>query len=463
MPPRQRFRRIQTTEVDDDLNGGGATSRTIPALIMVGNAREAGQPSTPRLVTFDNAIEIGRCPRPDAGVDGWSLEDRRVSGRHARISRAGATFQIVDLESTNGTFVDGARITKAAALHSGAVVLIGGHVFVFRLVSDQELDAIHEDLESPFGPVATASPAFANSLRRLRRLARTPEEVLLAGETGVGKEVYARALHDASGRSGKFVALNCAALPMELVESELFGYARGAHSQAARAKPGLIEQAIMGTLFLDEIGDMPPAAQAKLLRFLQTREFFALGSIQARSLDVRIVGAAARLDAGQGSPGLRGDLAARLGAEAVVLPPLRDRPEDIGVLIRHFLERAGRVVEIQSVAFLALCLYAWPRNVRELEKAIGEAAAFAGASQEIGLEHLPSTLATRGKRSEQLQVPAPRRRRPRPAPSRTDLQALLKRHQGNVMDVARELDRHWSVVWRWIRRHGLSVDGFKGD
>ena len=150
------------------------------------------------------------------------------------------------------------------------------------------------ELVTPLGPVATVSPALAVACDRLRRLAPSESELFIVGETGVGKEVYARAVHDASGRKGRFMAINCAAIPRDLVESELFGYRQGAHSTAHAAKPGLIEEAEGGTLFLDEIGEMTGEAQIKLLRFLQDRELTPLGATRPRRMDVRIVAATNR-------------------------------------------------------------------------------------------------------------------------------------------------------------------------
>jgi transcriptional regulator with PAS, ATPase and Fis domain len=192
-----------------------------------------------------------------------------VSGRHARISRTRQDgFEVVDLGSKNGTLVEGRAVTGATAIADKTMLFVGEHALMVRLHDEATLAAIREDQLRPLGPVPTLEGRMARALRRLRRLAVTDDEILLTGETGVGKEVYARAVHAASGRTGRFVALNCAALPTALVESELFGFARGAHSQAATSKPGLIDEAEHGTLFLDEIGDMPAEAQAKLLRFL---------------------------------------------------------------------------------------------------------------------------------------------------------------------------------------------------
>jgi len=304
------------------------------------------------------------------------------------------------------------------------------------------------------------------AIRRLRRLARAGKEILLSGETGVGKEVYAKAVHRASGRPGRFVALNCAAIPTDLVESELFGFVRGAHSQAAANKPGLIEEAEQGTLFLDEIGDMPGPAQAKLLRFLQEHTYVPLGGRETRQMDVRIVAATASLTPGAHAHGLRRDLLARFGAEPVVLPPLRERREDVGALVRHFLgqhcgQAGGPVRPLETGAFLALCLHDWPQNVRELENVIREALLYSEGQPEIRLADLPRAVRERVTVHDGKQ--ATRRRSPRARPHKAEIEALLDRHKGNVAEVARELDRQWAVVRRWILKSGLDVEKYRGN
>jgi transcriptional regulator with PAS, ATPase and Fis domain len=317
-------------------------------------------------------------------------------------------------------------------------------------VRPDALEALLQEGVAPFGPVPAASPALALQLARLRKLARTGTELLLVGETGVGKEICARAIHRASGRTGPFRAINCASVPAALIESELFGYWAGAHSTARVAKSGLVEMAEGGTL-LDEIGDMAPDLQAKIFRFLQDRMVTPLGSTRARRVDVRIIAATTRLRVGRGPEALRGDLVARLGAEPIVLPPLRERPEEVSALAAHF---AGDAAAIEPAALRALCLYGWPLNVRELEKAIKSAVAISEGGL-LRLEHLPS--AVRG--GLEHGAPVGVRRRVRPGPDRGTLKRLLEKHGGNVASVARKLDRHWTVVGRWVAHHGLKRKG----
>ena len=190
--------------------------------------------------------------------------------------------------------------------------------------------------------------------------------------------MFANAIHAHSGRTGKLVAINCAAIPRELVESELFGYEKGAHSTAQGRKVGLVELADKGTLFLDEIGDMPSELQSKLLRFLQDRRFTPLGSTRVVEADVRIVAATSRIGLEKG-PKVQEAVLGRLGAQPIVLPPLRDRIEDIGRLVAHFLRNLSDGRAFEPEAFHALCLHGWPLNVRELSKVIDEAEALSRA------------------------------------------------------------------------------------
>jgi transcriptional regulator with PAS, ATPase and Fis domain len=454
----------------------------------------------PRIVPMDHlTLDIGRranqTPVPQSGgAAGGSLAipDPTVSGAHARIQRASSgadLFIVQDLGSTNGTYVDGKRTTGPVPLRDGAVLFLGSQVLVFRIASAAELEALQEDAASPFGPLPTCSPALAVTCAKLRRLARTHSEILIVGETGVGKDVFANAIHAHSGRPGKMVAINCAAIPRELVESELFGYEKGAHSTAQGRKVGLVEVADGGTLFLDEIGDMPSELQSKLLRFLQDRRFTPLGSTRVVEADVRIVAATSRIGLERGpQPPVQEAVLGRLGAQPIMLPPLRERIEDVGRLVMHFLEDIddGRVFEPE--AFHALCLHAWPLNIRELSKVMAEAEALSRGASTIGLEHLPdavtATLQLDGEDDfENTDVdPEPRAqedtvesdpgmtraagaptntRRRRPAPTREELTTLLAQSKGSVAEVARRLNRQYAVIWRCIQRYGIDANQFR--
>jgi len=249
--------------------------------------------------------------------------------------------------------------------------------------------------------LVVADPAMARFYALVRRLAATDLTILVTGETGVGKENVALALHAWSPRArARFVAVNGAAMPDTLVESELFGFEKGAFSGALREKPGLLESASGGTLFLDEVGDLSQAAQAKLLRVLETHKVMRLGDVKEREIDVRIVAATNHeLEAEVRAGRFRQDLYFRLSGASVFLPPLRERPREIPVLAQRFLAdacaRAGRpAVAISAPAMRRLVAYAWPGNVREL-KNVMEVAAATVLEPTLEPHHLPERLGGR--------------------------------------------------------------------
>jgi two-component system, NtrC family, response regulator AtoC len=242
-----------------------------------------------------------------------------------------------------------------------------------RQISSHTDDDISEHLSNGF-VFPGASPGMAKICSSIQQVARVDVPVLLLGESGVGKEVVARRIHQLSNRAHRsFLKVNCAALPGELLESELFGYEAGAFTGAVRAKPGQFELCNKGTLLLDEIGELPPGLQAKLLHVLQGGQFSRLGGRSLIEVDVRIV-AATNVDVPQAlaNKQLRQDLYYRLSALTIQLPPLRDRPEEIPVFLRYFMQRLaaqlGCVAKPYPERVLDACIrYAWPGNVRELE------------------------------------------------------------------------------------------------
>jgi transcriptional regulator with PAS, ATPase and Fis domain len=429
-----------------------------PILVWVGGADTPTPPAKRRVIAFDQRLFIGRHPPTDLdeGTATWVVSDRLMSSEHAEISEVDGAWELCDLDSRNGSVVDAVSAQPRLKLRDGSMIFVGGQIAIFRLVSEVERAAIAEELSDPVGPVATCNPAFALLCSMLRKLAPTDGEILLTGETGAGKEVYANAVHRLSGRPGRFVAINCAAVPRELVESELFGYLRGAHSQANAPKAGIIEEAEGGTLFLDEIGDMAPELQTKLLRFTQDRMLTPVGGTRSKRIDVRILAATSRTSAptsGQG--GLRQDLAARLGAEPIRIPPLRERLEDLGTLVGFFL--GDRVKPFDQQAFQALALHAWPGNVRELQKVLTTADALSREVPKIAPEHLPQAIAATPRRIRA----SPAGRAMRPPPSAVELEDVIRRFDGNMMRVARELDRKPALVYRWAKRYKINVDSFR--
>jgi two-component system response regulator HydG len=269
-----------------------------------------------------------------------------------------------------------------------------------RLV--QENKQLRARLAGAEQPIVGQSPALRATLDIIRQAAPSSATVLLLGESGTGKELFARALHEHSARAAApFVPINCAAIPETILESELFGYERGAFTGAVQRKEGRIERANGGTLFLDEVGELTPAVQVKLLRFLQEGEIEHLGGTGALRVDCRVVAAtnvdlAARVREGK----FREDLFYRLNVIQVVLPPLRDRIEDIPLLADHFVARYaaknGKTIRgLTSAAMEALEAYPWPGNVRELENAI-ERAVVLSRGPEIDVDDLPESLRAGG-------------------------------------------------------------------
>jgi DNA-binding NtrC family response regulator len=432
--------------------------RQTPCLILVASVEQPLPPPEARLIPFKTGIYIGRREPTfrEPGVEMFVVKDRLMSAQHASITLADHGWELTDLGSTNGSLVDGVIAQPKVKLKDGSLFVVGGQAAVFRLLNDAEMSAIQAELARPLGPVPTCNPEFAIRCSTLRKLAETEGEVLLTGETGVGKEIYATAIHQVSGRKGKFVAVNCAALPRELVESELFGYLRGAHSQAVASKQGIIEEAEGGTLFLDEIGDMAPELQTKLLRFTQDRMLIPVGGTRPRRIDVRILAATSRTaPPTSGSSGLRHDLAARLGAEPIRIPPLRERMEDLGALCAYILGDKLRPLEV--MALQALCIHNWPGNVRELEKVISTAEALSRGSERISLEHLPQAIAAGPWRIKS----APAGRATRPPPTAIELEELMRRFKGNMQRVARELGRKPALIYRWAKRFNLNVDSYR--
>jgi formate hydrogenlyase transcriptional activator len=234
--------------------------------------------------------------------------------------------------------------------------------------------------ERRFEQVIGNSPALESVLEQVERVAPTDSTVLIQGETGTGKELIAHAIHNLSSRCGRpFIRLNCAAIPLDLLESELFGHEKGAFTGAIAQKIGRFELADKGTLFLDEVGDIPPALQPKLLRVLQEQEFERLGSTRTHKVDVRLVAATNRNLQEMANRGeFRSDLYYRLNVFPVLLPPLRERREDIPALVAHFVNiygrRMGRQIEqIPSTTMSALTSYEWPGNIRELQNLVERA------------------------------------------------------------------------------------------
>ena len=446
----------------DDLGIAPADSRKAASVAL---AFQADRPLDPPLqislagvdsVSFSRGRGPLRVARIESGGETMlrvEVPDRFLSTSHASLQRVLGRWLLEDEGSRNGTFVEGERTTRID-LTDGALFEIGHGFFVFRAA------AAADPPGAPAGETFTGSlqPAYAAQLRALERAAPTNLAVVLRGETGTGKEVLAQLVHQLSGRPGRFQPINCAALAPTLLESELFGYRKGAFSGATEDRPGLVRTADKGTLFLDEIGDLPPPAQAVLLRVLQESEVLPVGDTRPVRVDFRLVVATHRpLEQMAAAGQFRPDLLARLAGFTLNVPPLRERREDLGALIAALLRRhaADRALRFSPAAARALFLHAWPLNVRELEKALALGIALAPDGV-IDLPHLPAAIATA---------------RPRPAPEaplgeeevrrREELVALLREHRGNVTAVAKVLGKARVQVQRWMRRYGIRPAVFR--
>jgi DNA-binding NtrC family response regulator len=398
------------------------------------------------IVGGDHVLEIG-------------VPDPALAPRHARLVATGRRWLIERVDGE--VVVNGARV-DTAVLADGDLVTVGDTVFLFCEARAALTPVAERDVDATLarGPAAgldTLCQVLARSFDDLAQLAPTATPILLHGETGTGKEIVARAVHVLSRRPGPFVAVNCGALPGTLVESELFGYRKGAFSGATTDRLGLIRSADRGTLFLDEIGDLPPPSQAALLRVLQEREVMPLGASRPVPVDLKLVCAThhdlrAAIERGR----FRSDLYARLAGFVIRLPALRDRRIDLGLLIAALLRRlapdlAG--VRITAAAVRALFAHSWPHNIRELDTALGVALALARGGP-IDVDHLPEAVRT--PRSSGAGALGPDE-----AAQRDRLEALLRENRGNISAIARFTSRSRMQVHRWLKRYQLSPRDFR--
>jgi two-component system response regulator AtoC len=327
----------------------------------------------------------------------------------------------------------------------------------------REVAQLHDELVALRAPsgIVGRSPKIAQAIALADKVARHPSTALVTGESGTGKELIARHIHDASPRASRpFVAVNCAAIPETLLESELFGHAKGAFTGAIAERQGLFEEAHEGTLFLDELGDLPVPLQVKLLRALQEGEVRRVGDNASRSVDVRLITATARdLEADVAEGRFRADLYYRVNVVRIHLPALRERAEDIPELVRHFVDRFNRrlglhVTGVSAAAMRALVEYPWPGNVRELENVIERAMVLTDGPQ-LGVEQLP-TLAAPAARADGMVSPLDLSVKRRTEElERALIAEALERTRGNRTRAAKLLDLSHRALLYKIRDYGL--------
>ena len=379
----------------------------------------------------------------------------------ARLSRQHATFVVhgdrlhLENHSAHGSFVNGFRIDKTTELREGDVVRFGDTFAVLRHVAEAPRDA-------PVASILGRAPAMAHLRSLIGVVGPARASVLLLGETGAGKDVAARALHERSGRKGPFIAVNCAAIPENLAESQLFGHSAGSFTGAHKDHTGFFREAQGGTLFLDEVGELPLALQPKLLRALDERSVLAVGASTGTPVDVRLVAATNREIAREVESGaFRGDLFARLAEITISLPPLRARIEDVLLLLERELPGlATGDVQISPALVGALLLHAWPFNVRELMKIATELSVKAQGRMLLDVDLLEGRIL--GPAGPASPPPPPSSLKEElPAPTKGELEMLLLAHKGKISHVARATGRSRTQVYRWLEDNGLEVARFR--
>jgi DNA-binding NtrC family response regulator len=373
-----------------------------------------------RVLLSTEPLVVGSGARADVVI-----HDRTVSARHCAVSALGNGVAIVDLGSKNGTFVGAARVKEAWG-GPGSAVTIGQTTLICSALYDDFFD---EDAE-PLEDLAGGSVAMRDVAAQVRRLAQHSAPVLIAGESGTGKELVARSLHREGPRATRsFVPVNVAALPRELVESEMFGHERGAFTGAVAKRAGAFSEAEGGTLFLDEIGELPLDAQPKLLRALDGYEIRRVGSSMGKRSNVRVVAAThVPLEARVLSGAFRRDLFHRLEVFVIHVPPLRTRRGDIAPIARRLLDRmeveVGRRM-LTSAAIARLVDHEWPGNVRELRNVLYRACDASASGAAVDARQIERAIGARDEPERRVVTPSLAK-------------AILRRNENNLSAAARE-------------------------
>ena len=390
------------------------------------------------------------------------LPDDSVSRVHAQIVREGDAYRVRDLESTNGTFVDSAKVSDAF-LEPGAVLRVGKVELRF-LPRQARAELLPSDAEQ-FGPVVGRSLAMRKIFGLLERVAPTDVTILLQGETGTGKDLIARAIHEASDRrGGPFVVVDCGAVAPNLIESELFGHERGAFTGAHSRRTGAFELANGGTIFLDEIGELPADLQPKLLRVLESRQLRRVGGTDAVDVDIRVLAATHRnLKELADEGAFREDLYFRLAVVTLTVPPLRERRDDIPMLIETFSHKLppGMWKAPGPEAMARLIGYDWPGNVRELRNVVERSAYVSpdgvvdlvatnqGRERPHGAVDFDPTLTFREQKERAIELF-----------EEVYLRWLLQRAEGNISRAARDAGMDRKYLHKLLRRYGIEAKQF---
>jgi DNA-binding NtrC family response regulator len=399
-------------------------------------------PDTPKThVASDDRITIGTAHGNDL-----VLTDSTVSRFHVELSIGQAAIEVVDHGSTNGTYVDRARL-HSGSIEPGTILALGHTKLRVSDAAPVTLDVMESER---LGGLVGRSPAMRRLLKKIESAAQSDVSVLVVGESGTGKELIARALHDLGPRrKGPFVTIDCGAIPENLIASEVFGYTRGAYTGADRTQPGAFARAHGGTIFLDEIGELPLSLQPALLGVLERKRFRAVGASEETSTDVRVVAATNRdLREEVNKNGFRLDLYYRIAVVTLFAPPLRERPEDVALLVEHFLREAGHdgPTIFSSERLAELGRHRWPGNVRELRNLV-EATLATGESPDLAVSapvQSPRPLAYKDARKLVLDEFEARYARD-----------LLARAGGNVSQAARDARMNRSYLIELLHKHGI--------
>ena len=421
------------------------------------------------------ARALGWEVRAESGLSGGlaSLAARPAAATLLSLDAVGASLELAERLVAEGRVGSLLLVSREATARLAVDAMRAGAREVLVPPLEREpLESLLRSLVSEGGRVPLPDPGAAGELvgsspelmevfKTVGRVAPSAATVLITGESGTGKEVVAREIHAASGRArGPFVAVNCAAIPEALLESELFGHTKGAFTGATAERQGLFEEAHEGTLFLDELGDLPVPLQVKLLRALQEGEVRRVGDNAPRSVDVRLVAATARdLEADVAEGRFRADLYYRVNVVRIHLPALRERSEDIPELVRHFVDRFNRrlgvhVTGVSAAAMRALVEYPWPGNVRELENVVERAMVLTDGPQ-LGVEQLP-TLAAPAQKTDASASPLDLSVKRRTEElERALIKEALERTRNNRTRAAKLLDLSHRALLYKIRDYGL--------
>jgi transcriptional regulator with GAF, ATPase, and Fis domain len=395
-------------------------------------------------------LRIGTAPTSDL-----VLRDDTVSRNHCEVELTESGFRVRDPGSTNGVRLGAVRIYEAA-FTAPVELVIGETTLTITPLSESE--ARERTTAARYGDLVGTSRRMRELFAELERYAPTNLSVLLEGETGAGKDLVAESIHRTSGRAdGPYVVFDCSAVAPTLIESELFGHERGAFTGAVGERPGVFEEADGGTLFLDEIGELPKDLQPKLLRALEKREVKRLGARKSREVDVRTIAATNRNLLSEVARGnFRQDLYYRIAASVLVVPPLRERLDDIPMLVEHFLALEAPTIAKASIpphVWQMLSAHRWPGNVRELRNAVQRLI----VAPELSL-HVPATQSERAPEADTRQLEPLRiaRRTAADAFERDYLRSVLARTEGNVTRAAAIAEVSRQMIQKLMRKYGLS-------